>query len=104
MSHRRQQNLSDLQPDTNLACASQEKQSVSFPNAKSQASSKRSKLSVTFSIASSASRLEESRIELELARFHKTQNEKQMKEEEMHRKEEEMRRYKTIAEDERRIL
>ena len=124
-SHRRQQNLPHLQPDTNLASASQGKQSVSIPNAKSQTSSKRSKHSGTSSIASSASRLEEAKMELELARFQRVQNQERMKEEEemrrqeaemrrqeaemrrqeaeMRRKEEEMRRYKTIAEDERRI-
>ena len=111
LSHRRQQNLPHLQPDTNLASASQEKQSVSIPNAKSQTSSKRSKHSGTSSIASSASRLEEARMELELARFQRAQNQERMKEEEemrrqeaeMRRQEEEMRRYKTIAENERRI-
>ena len=77
----------------------QEKQSVSFRNAKSQTSTKRSKHSGTSSIARPASRLMESRVELELARFQKKQNENGMKEEEkmrrqeeeMHRKEEEMR-------------
>ena len=97
LSHRKQKNLSDLQLDPNLTSASQEKQSVSFPNAKSQTSSKRSKYSGTSSKASSANRLEEARMELELARFQKAQNEERMKEEE------EMGRYKTIAEDERRI-
>ena len=98
--HRRQQNLPHLQPDTNLASASQEKQSVSIPNAKSQTSSKRSKHSGTSSIASSASRLEEARMELELARFQKAQNQERMKEEEeMRRQETKMRR----KEDERRI-
>ena len=118
LSHRRQQNLPHLQSDTNLASASLEKQSVSIPNAKSQTSSKRSKHSGTSSIASSASRLEEARMKLELARFQRAQNQERMKEEEemrrqkaemrrkeaeMRCKEEEMRRYKTIAEDKRRI-
>ena len=113
LSHRMQQNLPDLQPDTNLASASQEKQFVSFPNAKSQTSSKRSKHSGTSSKACSGCCLEEARMKLELARFQKTQNEERMveeekmrrkmhhqeeeerrQEEEMRRQEEEMRRYK----------
>ena len=110
LSHRRQQNLPNLQPNTNLASVSQEKQFVSIPNAKSQTSSKRSKHSGTSSIASSVSRVEEARMELELARFQKAQNQERMKEEEMRRqeaemrrKEEEMRCCKTISEDERHI-
>ena len=77
LSHRRQQNLPDLQPDTNLASASQEKQSVLFQNAKSQTSSKQSKYFGTSSIASSASFLEEVRIKLELACFQKAQTKNQ---------------------------
>ena len=69
---------------------------VSFPNTKSRTSSKRSKHFSISSIASSASRLQEARMKLELTRFQKAQNEERMKEEEM-------RRYKTIAEDEIRI-
>ena len=118
LSHRRQQNLPNLQSNTNLTSVSQEKQFVSIPNAKSQTSSKRSKHSGTSSIASFASRLEEAKMEVELARFQKAQNQERMKEEEemrrqeaemrhqeakMRRKEEKMRRCKTIAEDERRV-
>ena len=83
----RQQNLPSLQLDTNLITTSQEKQSASFSKHKSQMLSQRSKHCGTSGIASSASHLEEARIELKLARFQKAQSEERMEEDELRRKE-----------------